>query len=247
LLLLGGASEIGLAIAGRMVADGCRTVVLAGRHPEAMAAGDKQLRAAGAEHVEIVAWDALDPAGHAATVDAAFAALDGRDLDAVVLAAAVLGDQEAFDADPVAAAECIATNFGGAASTLLVVAERMKAQGQGTIVVLSSVAGERVRKANYVYGASKAGLDAFAQGLGDALVGTGVRVLVVRPGFVTTQMTEGMDPAPFATTADAIAEAVAEGLAKGQHVIWVPGVLRAVFSGFRHLPRPLWRKVAASR
>jgi decaprenylphospho-beta-D-erythro-pentofuranosid-2-ulose 2-reductase len=197
--------------------------------------------------VEVVAWDANDPAGHRATVDAALAALDGRDLDAVVLAAAVLGDQSSFDQDPPSAAACITTNFGGAASTLLEVANRMKAQGQGTIVVLSTVAGERVRKANFVYGASKAGLDAFAQGLGDALVGTGVRVLLVRPGFVRTQMTEGMEAAPFSTTADAVADAVVEGLAKGRELIWVPGVLRFVFSGFRHLPRPLWRRVAASR
>ena len=247
LLLLGGASDIGLAVAERMVAGGCRTVVLAGRHPEAMAAGEKRLRSAGAEVVEIVAWDANDPAGHPATVDAAYAALDGRDLDAVVLAAAVLGDQAGFDQDPPSAAACVTTNFGGPASTLLEVAGRMRLQGQGTIVVLSSVAGERVRKDNFVYGASKAGLDSFAQGLGDALEGTGVHVLVVRPGFVRTQMTEGMDAAPFSTTADAVADAVVEALAKGRDVIWVPGVLRFVFSGFRHLPRPVWRRVAASR
>jgi decaprenylphospho-beta-D-erythro-pentofuranosid-2-ulose 2-reductase len=247
LLLLGGASEIGLAIAERMVADGCRTVVLAGRHPEAMAAGEKRLRAAGAETVELVAWDAADPASHPAAVGAAVAALGDRDLDAVVLAAAVLGDQASFDLDPPSAAACVTTNFGGAASTLLEVANRMKAQGQGTIVVLSSVAGERVRKANFVYGASKAGLDAFAQGLGDSLVGTGVRVLVVRPGFVRTQMTAGMDAAPFSTTPEAVADAVAEALTKGRELIWVPGALRFVFSGFRHLPRPLWRRVAATR
>jgi decaprenylphospho-beta-D-erythro-pentofuranosid-2-ulose 2-reductase len=246
-LLLGGASEIGLAVVERFVVDGCRRVVLAGRHPDAMADGAARLRAAGAEDVAVVGWDALDPAGHATTVDTAMAALGGRDLDAVVLAAAVLGDQDRFDADPVTAADCITTNFGGPVTTLLEVAERMRAQGQGTIVVLSSVAGERVRRANYVYGASKAGLDAFAQGLGDALAGTGVRVLVVRPGFVRTQMTEGMDAAPFATTPEAVADAVADALAKGKELIWVPGILRAVFSGFRHLPRPLWRKVAASR
>jgi decaprenylphospho-beta-D-erythro-pentofuranosid-2-ulose 2-reductase len=245
-LLLGGASDIGLAIVDRLVADGCRQVVLAGRHPDAMAPGATRLRSAGAE-VTVVAWDALDPASHAATVDAALDALGGHDLDAVVHAAAVLGDQAAFDADPASAADCIATNFGGAATALLEVASRMRAQGQGTIVVLSSVAGERVRKANYVYGASKAGLDAFAQGLGDALQGTGVRVLVVRPGFVTTKMTEGMESAPFPTTPQAIADAVAEALAKGKELIWVPGILRGVFSGFRHLPRPLWRKLAATR
>jgi decaprenylphospho-beta-D-erythro-pentofuranosid-2-ulose 2-reductase len=247
LLLLGGTSDIGLAIAERFVGGGCRTVVLAGRNLEAMADGEKRLRAAGAERVELVHWDAADPAGHAATLQATADTLEGHDLDAVVHAAAVLGDQDAFDADPASAAECITTNFGGAAAMLLAVSQRMRAQGQGTIVVLTSVAGERVRKANYVYGASKAGLDAFAQGLGDALQGTGVHLLVVRPGWVKTKMTDGMDPAPFPTTADAIADAVVDALAKGKELIWVPGVLRFVFSGFRHLPRPLWRKVAASR
>ncbi|MBA2280403.1 MAG: SDR family NAD(P)-dependent oxidoreductase, partial [Acidimicrobiia bacterium] len=201
-----------------------------------------------ATSVATVEWDARDIASHGAVVDAAVAALpEGTDLDGVLLAAGVLGDQGAFDADPAFAADVVAANFGGAASTLLHVADRLRAQGHGTIVVLSSVAGERVRKANYVYGATKAGLDAFAQGLADALLDDGVRVLVVRPGWVKTRMTEGTDPAPFSTTAEKVAEGVAAALARGDDVVWVPGVLRYVFSAFRHLPRPLWRRVAATR
>lgn len=247
LLLLGGTSEIGLAIARRLVEDGCRAVVLAGRSRDAMAEAGDALRVAGAESVTVLDWDALDPAGHEAFAEAALGALDGADLDLVVLAAGVLGEQAAFEERPAEAAECIAANFGGAASTLLALTERMKAQGHGAVVVLSSVAGERVRKANFVYGASKAGLDAFAQGLGDACRDDGIRVMVVRPGFVATKMTEGMEPAPFATTAEAVAEAVADGLAKGKEVVWVPAPLRAVFAGFRHLPRPLWRRISAGR
>lgn len=245
-VLFGGSSDLGAATALRLAQDGCKVAVLAGRRVEAMSPVADRLRAAGAERVELVAWDALDVAGHGAAVDAAFDAA-GTDVDAVILAAGVLGDQEAFDDDPAAAAETIAANYGGPASTLLHASRRLREQGHGAIVVFSSVAGERVRKANYVYGSSKAGLDAFAQGLGDALVGTGVRVLVVRPGWVRTRMTEGMDPAPFATTPEAVAAAVAEGLAKGREIVWAPPVLRAVFSGFRHLPRPLWRRVAATR
>lgn len=246
LLVLGGASELGAAIAERLVADGCRAVVLAGRRPEAMATVADRLRAKGATDVAVTAWDATDPASHAAAVDAAFAAAGG-DLDVVVLAAGVLGSQEAFDADPASAADAVTANFGGAASTLLLVAARLRAQGHGRIVVLSSVAGERVRAANFVYGATKAGLDAFAQGLGDSLVGSGVQVVVVRPGWVATRMTEGMDPAPFSTTAEAVADAVVDGMAAGKEMIWAPGILRLVFGTFRHLPRPLWRKVAATR
>jgi len=246
LLVLGGASELGAAIAERLVADGCRTVVLAGRHEAAMAPVGDRVRRAGATEVATVAWDATDIGSHAAAIEQAFA-LAGGDLDVVVLAAGVLGSQEAFDADPASAAEAVAANYGGAVSTLLHVAGRLRTQGHGAIVVLSSVAGERVRAANYVYGSTKAGLDAFAQGLGDSLVGTGVDVLVVRPGWVKTPMTEGMDPAPFATTPDVVAAAVADGLTKGRAVVWAPGILRVVFAAFRHLPRPLWRKVAATR
>lgn len=250
LLVLGGASDLGAAIAERLVRDGCRTVVLAGRRPEAMAGVADRLRAAGAKRVELVEWDATDVAGHEAAVDAAFRAAageEGADLDAVLLAAGVLGDQAELDAEPAKAADLIAANYAGPVSTLLHVARRLRAQGHGTIVVLSSVAGERVRKANYVYGSSKAALDAFAQGLGDALAGEGVRVLVVRPGWVATRMTEGMEPAPFATTPEAVAGVVAEGLAKGREVVWAPPVLRFAFSAFRHLPRPLWRRIAATR
>ena len=246
LLVLGGASDLGAATAERLVRDGCTTVVLAGRHADAMAPVADRLRGAGASHVETVAWDALDVDSHGAAVAAAFDAAGG-DLDAVVLAAGVLGDQEAIDADPASAAALITANYAGPASTLLHLVPRLRAQGHGTIVVFSSVAGERVRKANFTYGSSKAGLDAFAQGLGDSLDGSGVRVLVVRPGWVRTRMTEGMDPAPFPTTPEAVADAVADGLAKGKDVVWAPPVLRAVFSAFRHLPRPLWRKVAATR
>ena len=238
-------SDIGAAIAERLVRGGCGDVVLAGRRPPAMEAVAARLRDAGAEQVEIVAWDAADVESHAAAVDAAFAAAgSGRDLDAVVLAAGVLGDQAEFDKDPAAAAEAVVTNYGGPVATLLHVAERLRAQGHGTIIVLSSVAGERARKGNYVYGSTKAGLDAFAQGLGDALVGTGVRVLVVRPGFVHSSMTEGRDPAPFATTPEQVADAVVDALARGREIVWVPGTLRVVFSAFRHLPRGVWRRVA---
>jgi decaprenylphospho-beta-D-erythro-pentofuranosid-2-ulose 2-reductase len=245
LVVLGGTSDIGTAIAERFVRGGCRVVVLAGRRPAAMATVSSRLRAAGAERVEIVDWDATDIGAHAAAVDAAFDVVgEGADVDAVLLAAGVLGDQEDFDRDPSSAADAVVANYGGPVSTLLHVSERLRDQGHGTMIVLSSVAAERARKANYVYSSTKAGLDAFSQGLGDALVGTGVRVLVVRPGFVRSAMTEGMDAAPFATTPEKVAESVADALAKGREVVWVPGILRYLFAGFRHLPRPVWRKVS---
>jgi decaprenylphospho-beta-D-erythro-pentofuranosid-2-ulose 2-reductase len=135
------------------------------------------------------------------------------------------------------------TNFLGAVSVLLPIADRMRAQGHGTIVALSSVAAERGRRSNFVYGSSKAGLDTFCQGLADRLHGSGVRLLVVRPGFVRSAMTRGLDPAPLATTPDDVARAIIDGLSGSAPVIWVPAKLRWVMSALRHLPRPLFRRL----
>jgi decaprenylphospho-beta-D-erythro-pentofuranosid-2-ulose 2-reductase len=247
LLVLGGSSDIGAAIAEKLVPKGCRRIVLAGRHAEAMEPVAERLRALGAD-VAVTAWDAADVDGHADAVKAAWEAAAGDrggDVDCVVMAAGQLGDQHHLAGDPGAAAELITTNFAGPASTLLHVAERLREQGHGRIVVLSTVAGERVRRSNFVYGSSKAGLDGFCQGLGDSLAGTGVGVVIVRPGFVHTAMTEGRDTPPLATTADAVAGAVADALASGKEVVWVPGTFRYLMAGFRHLPRPLWRKLSA--
>ena len=239
-LLLGGTSEIGLAIVGQLVARGARTVVLAGRDRAALARAGERL---GHAKVHTVAYDATDDHAHTRAVEEA-AALAG-DLDLVVCAVGVLGDQATLERDPVAAAALLRSTFVGPAAGLLAVAARMRSQGHGGIVVLSSVAGERVRAENFVYGAGKAGLDGFASGLGDALVGDGIRVLVVRPGFVRTRMTAGRDPAPFATTAEQVAAAVVRGLERGDDVVWAPGVLRWVMAVLRHLPRGLFRRLSS--
>jgi decaprenylphospho-beta-D-erythro-pentofuranosid-2-ulose 2-reductase len=248
LLVLGGGSDIGAAVAERLAGAGCRRIVLAGRRPEAMEPVAERLRAAGAA-VAVTAWDATDVTGHADAVKAAWAALPGEggsdDIDCVLYAAGVLGDQDHLVDDPTAAAELTATNYTGAVSTLLHVSRRLQEQGHGSIVVLSSVAGERVRSSNFVYGASKGALDGFAQGLGDALAGTGVDVMVVRPGFVHSSMTEGHEAPPLSTTPEAVADAVAHGLAAGKHTVWVPGTFRYVMAVFRHLPRPVWRMLSA--
>jgi decaprenylphospho-beta-D-erythro-pentofuranosid-2-ulose 2-reductase len=244
LLVLGGSSDIGAAIAERLVPDGCRTVVLAGRRPEAMDEVARRLRAAGAA-VATVHWDAVDVGAHADAVKAAWDAA-AADIDCVVLASGVLGEQSHLEDDPAAAAELAVANYAGPVSTLLHVARRLGEQGHGTIVVLSSAAGERARRSNFVYGSSKAGLDAFAQGLADSLVGAGVRVVVVRPGFVRSSMTEGRDAAPLATTPAAVAEAVAGAIASGKETVWVPGALRYVMAALRHLPRAAWRRVSAN-
>ncbi len=240
-LVLGGASDIALATVERLVADRCRRVVLAGRPSASLDEAAARVRALGAE-VDLVAFDAVEVESHEKVIGEVFAA---GDVDVVLLAFGVLGDQAAFDDDHAAALDAVTVNYTGAVSAGLAVADCLRRQGHGTLVVLSSVAGVRVRKDNFVYGSTKAGLDGFAQGLGDALRGSGARVMVVRPGFVATKMTEGMAPGPFATTADRVATDIVAGLRRGAHTVWSPAVLQALFGVLRLVPRPLWRRLAA--
>jgi decaprenylphospho-beta-D-erythro-pentofuranosid-2-ulose 2-reductase len=238
--VFGGNSEIAIATVEALAANGLERVVLAVRDP-AHAPGGRALRARGVQ-VATVAFDADDTASHELALGAAIAALDGVDLDVAIVAFGVLGDERA-KRDAHAAVALARTNFVGAVSVLTVVGERMREQGHGAIVVLSSVAGERARQANYPYGATKAGLDAFAQGLGDALAPAGVHVMVVRPGFVRTKMTAGRPPQPLATDAASVARDIVAGLERRADVVWSPRVLRYAFFVMRHLPRGVWRRL----
>jgi decaprenylphospho-beta-D-erythro-pentofuranosid-2-ulose 2-reductase len=240
-LVLGGTSEIGLAVVRRLLRARARRVVLAVRDPESAKTVAEEVEELGGQ-VQVVAFDARSTATHRAVIDSVF---DDGDLDLVLLAFGVLGDQATFDADPELAVEAAEVNYVGAVSAGLIVADRFRRQGHGTLVVLSSVAAERARRANFVYGSTKAGLDAFAQGLSDSLVGSGARVMVVRPGFVHTRMTAGMEAQPLSTTPEVVAEQVMRGLERGSEIVWAPAPLRWVFATLRHLPRPLWRVVSA--
>ena len=240
ILVLGGSSDIGVAVARRMAPPRRAVVVLAGRDEQRMQPAAEAVRAAGASVVETMPFDADDVDSHGAVIEKAFAE---RDFDVVVLAAGVLGDQETAEADHREAAKVLHTNFVGCASVALCVADQLRRQGHGTLVVLSSVAGERVRRSNFVYGASKAGLDGFAQGLGDSLVGSGARVIVVRPGFVVSKMTAGRDPVPFSTTPEAVAEAVDHAVRRGTEIVWVPGIMRLIMAVLRHVPRVIFRRL----
>ncbi|HBX76225.1 MAG TPA: decaprenylphospho-beta-D-erythro-pentofuranosid-2-ulose 2-reductase [Acidimicrobiaceae bacterium] len=241
ILVLGGSSEIAIETVRKLVAGRCRKVVLAVRTPANVEAVIAEFTKAGAS-AEAVAFDAADTAAHQALISEIFTT--HGDFDCVLSAFGVLGVQEEMDDDPTMAADVAHVNFTGQVSALTACAAELTRQGHGTIVVLSSVAGERVRKDNPVYGATKAGLDAFAQGLGDRVRAAGVNVMIVRPGFVHTRMTDGLEEAPFATTAEAVAYDIVEGLRKGSRVVWSPGVLRWVFTVLRHLPGPVWRVVS---
>ncbi len=236
-LLLGGTSEIGTEI---LIALGARReteVILAGRDEQRLAAAGQALP----YQVRTVSYDATELDTHAALIEQIFA---DDDVDVVISAAGILVPQETLEHDPRQAGLLVETNFTGQVTTLLAVAGRMRAQGHGTIVVLSSVAAVRPRKANFVYGAAKAGLDAFARGLADSLQGTGVRVLLVRPGFVTGRMTDGMTPAPLATTPSAVGAATAAALATKAGTVWVPSSLAVLAGAMRLVPRPFWRRMS---
>jgi len=238
-LLLGGTSEIGLAIVRRLAADGPVTPVLAGRDRERL---QQALDGLGGPGGSVAVLDAADLDRHVAKLSELFEHAGGFDI--VILAVGVLGAQAGLDASRDEALEVMGANFMGAGSLLLESLRRLRGQGHGTLIVLSTVAAERARASNAIYGAAKAGLDSLAQGLADATAGSGVRVLVVRPGFVTTRMTAGLKPAPMATTADAVAEATVAALSKPSvHTVWVPSRLRIVFSILRHLPRPVFRRL----
>lgn len=238
LLLLGGTSDIAVAIARAYAAEapGMR-VTLAARPGDRRDAAVADLASLGCR-VEPVDFDALDTSSHPVVIDA----VEG-DIDIAVVAFGLLGDPEKAWTDVESARELAAVNYVGAVTAGVALASRVRAQGHGVIVALSSVAGERPRRSNFVYGSTKAGMDAFYTGLGEALREVGGRVLVVRPGFVHSKMTAGLEAAPLATTPTAVAEAVVDAVRAGKEQIWVPGTMRVVMSGLRHLPRTVFRRL----
>ncbi len=240
-LLLGGTSEIGLAVLSALDLAPDAEVILAGRDPQRLEAAGKSLHQSQRGQVTVVRYDAMETGTHQAFAEEVCA---GGVPDVVIAATGVLTPQEELERDVRLAAAMIETNFTGHVTVLLAFGAAMRRRGSGTIVVLSSVAAVRPRKFNSVYGATKAALDAFARGYADSLHGTGVRVLLVRPGFVTGKMTAGMKPAPLATTPEGVGAAVARALrSPGKSVVWVPAPLDGLAAVMKLIPRPVWRKL----
>ncbi|MGB2949510.1 MAG: SDR family NAD(P)-dependent oxidoreductase [Rhodococcus sp. (in: high G+C Gram-positive bacteria)] len=239
LLVLGGHSDIGMEVALRL-AEG-RRVVLAARRNHELDDQVAQVTAAGAREVSTVFFDADDLASHGRFLDSVVEA--HGNLATVVLAFGILGDNARAQTDAEHAVAIVHTDYVAQVSVLAHAANLLRKQGSGQLVVFSSVAGVRVRKANYVYGSAKAGLDGFACGLSDALHGSGVSLLLVRPGFVIGSMTQGMTPAPFSSTPEQVADAVVRALARGRARVWVPGILAPIYFGLNMLPAWLWRKM----
>lgn len=238
-VIFGGRSEIGVELGTRLAPDA--TVLLAARGADRLAEQVAAVREAGAVAVHTVEFDADDVASHGPLVESIVA--EHGPISTAVLAFGILGDQARAERDPAHAVAIVHTDYVAQVSLLTVLASAMRAAGRGAIVVFSSIAGARVRRANYVYGSAKAGLDGFASGLADALHGTGVRLLIVRPGFVIGRMTEGMRPAPMSVTPQTVADAAARALARNRRSVWVPRRLAAVAFVARLMPQFVWRRV----
>ena len=238
-LILGGRSEIGTELAARL-APGA-SVVLAARNADRLGEQTAAILAAGAVAVSTREFDADNLDSHGPLVASIIA--EHGPIDAAVLAFGILGDQGRAEVDAAHAVAIAHTDYVAQVSLLTHLAAAMRQANRGTLVVFSSIAGARVRRANYVYGSAKAGLDGFASGLADALHGTGVRLLIVRPGFVIGRMTEGMTPAPLSSTPSQVAAATARALAKGRRTVWIPWALGPAAAVMRLLPQFVWRRM----
>jgi short-subunit dehydrogenase len=238
-VIFGGRSEIGIELAKRLAAGA--TILLAARRADSLDDQQAAVREAGATAVLGHEFDADDLASHAPLVESIVA--EHGPIGTAVLAFGILGDQARAEKDPAHAAAIVHTDYVAQVSLLTVLSNAMRDAGEGTIVAFSSVAGVRVRRANYVYGSAKAGLDGFCCGLADALHGSGVNLLLVRPGFVIGRMTEGMAPAPMSSTPQQVADTTARALAKGRRTVWIPGRLGPVSVGMRLAPQFIWRRL----
>jgi decaprenylphospho-beta-D-erythro-pentofuranosid-2-ulose 2-reductase len=242
-LLVGGTSEIGLAIVDSVFSKkrGQRLTVSVKSDSDIERVKNELVNRYEGVSIEAVVMNMLDSGSLEETTRSVFATTQ---IDVVILAAGLLPDAEESFNDGQVAVNTTKVNFLGPMEIGTEAIQQFRKQGHGRLVVISSVAGERPRKDNYVYGAAKAGLDAWANGLADSVHGLPIRVLVVRPGMVRTKMSAGLPEAPFTCNPDAVGKAVLRRLNKGPALIWVPGKLRIVMSVLRHLPRFVFRRLS---
>lgn len=240
-LVLGGDSDIAFETVRLLAYERLERVILAGRNEPRLLVRASELGSNPSLDVETVRFDALEFERHQHFVDSMFD--DRDDIDLVLLAFGLLGDQLGDERDREASLKIVQTNFTGGVSVLIPVIDRMKRQGHGSIVVLSTVAVERPRRSNFIYGSSKAGLDWFAQGMQDTLSGSGVHLSIIRPGFARTKMTEHLDVPPLASQPSEVANAIVNAIASNAEIVWVPTRLRFAMSVIRHLPRAIFRRL----
>ncbi|EYD76139.1 oxidoreductase, short-chain dehydrogenase/reductase family [Rubellimicrobium mesophilum DSM 19309] len=237
-LILGGRSDIGLAIARRFAADG-HPIQLAARDAAGLEADRRDIELRHRVAVSLHDFDVLDTGSHAALLDG-LPALPGI----AVCVVGLMGEQAESERDPLAAARVMRSNYEGPALILAELANRFEARGSGTLVGVSSVAGERGRRKNYVYGSAKAGFTAFLSGLRNRLAGKGVHVVTVLPGFVATRMTAGMDlPAKLTAAPEEVAASVERAVARARDVVYVRPVWALVMGIIRAIPESRFKRM----
>jgi decaprenylphospho-beta-D-erythro-pentofuranosid-2-ulose 2-reductase len=241
-VILGATKGIGRALARRMAARG-DTLYLLGRDLDDLArsAADLQARATPAAVAGHAACDLEDPSTFAPALEAAHAAL-GR-LDAVVVTAGLFGSQDALEADLELLRRVLTVNFAHTVLFCEHAKARLLAQGGGVLCAFSSVAGDRGRKPVVLYGASKAGLSAYLEGLDHREHARGLRTVCIKPGFVRTSMTAGLREPPFAADPDAVATTALRAIDRARPVAYAPRIWALVMAVIRRLPRFVMRRV----
>lgn len=240
-LIIGATSAIAGACARRWALRGDR-LFLVGRDSEKLAAQAADLRVRGAE-AEVFVMDANDLAAHPAMLMAAVAWLGS--IDIALVAHGTLPDQRACEADPLLAVQELATNGGSVMALLTLLATRVELQRAGALAVITSVAGDRGRPSNYVYGSAKAAVSVFCEGLRARLFRSGVTVTDIRPGFVATPMTQGLAlPARLVAMPDAVARRIVAGIDRGADVVYAPAFWWGIMWIIRHIPRAVFKRLS---
>ena len=239
ILIVGATSAIAEQAARRFAADG-DALFLVGRRADRLEAVADDLKVRGAHTTGTHVMDADDLAAHAPMLDAAEAALGG--LDTVLVAYGTLPDQAACAADPATAVAAWHTNAVSQIALLTDVANRFERQGHGLIAAISSVAGDRGRASNYVYGSAKAGLNAFLDGLRHRLFGSGVQVLTIRPGMVDTPMTAEFDKGPLFARPEKVGGDIHKAIGKRRAVCYTPGFWWLIMTVIQSLPRAVFHR-----
>ena len=239
-IILGATSAIAQSTVQLLSARGA-SLYLVGRNPERLEAAANEARSKGAARVHTEVLDLDDLAQHEALVDRAATALGG--LDGALLAHGILGNQEAAQRSYAEAEKVLRTNFLSAVSLLTPLANRFEAQQAGTLVVISSVAGDRGRQSNYVYGASKGALSVFLQGLRNRLARSGVAVVTVKPGMVDTPMTAGMKKGPLFSTPEKVARGIIRAADARKDEVYLPGFWGPIMFAIRGIPERVFKRM----
>ena len=240
-LVLGASSAIARAFARAAATEGA-DILLAGRDQSDMEATAADVRQRFGRRAATVAFDATDYAGHGKTIEQATAFAGDGTLN-IFLAFGAMPSQSEIDADPALIATVIEANYTGAAHILHVAAPVLEAKRAGRVVVLTSVAGDRGRLKNYVYGSAKAGLNAYLQGLRARLFRAGCTVTTVKPGPVDTAMSYGLNDLPLMAAPETVAEASLKAAKRGAETLYTPGIWLIIMTIIRLIPERLFKKL----